>query len=437
VLDPSCLETDFMLHNRHLLPRLRDAPEDLRPCMSVPSVRNPSEASAELATRRDEASLHHPPNHAEGARALGARIHAIADRAAAYGCAGSHSARMELHLSGFFSMVASIIKPWTASIRLGRALHTPTAPGLLSPVDCPSVDMGCFFERIGPAACEPARSNLAQFRFNLPELHREGLADAHAVPSEFRHLGSFWWVSQLTHRLLRPRRALRTMLRTAARQSGLAAALAAGRPVVGMHVRHGDACIESEASRTARSCEPLAVYMAAISAYAAEIGATTYFLATDSEIVLEEARTKFPSFTFLHVPNVSRTGITQSAPSEILDEMIKRRMRTGQGVHQTQQHALWGAVDALLLARCDVLVGKFSSGLFRAAYALAAARRGGGLPPFVSLDAPWCADYGVPSGYNEQFPRRIPRNEFSEQIKPEGLDAPGLVHDVGVNVFLC
>ena len=59
------------------------------------------------------------------------------------------------------------------------------------------------------------------------------------------------------------------------------------------------------------------------------------------------------------------------------------------------------AVDALLLARCDVLVGKFTSGLFRAAYALAAARKGGMLPPFISLDAPWCADYGIPRGYND------------------------------------
>eukprot|EP00964_Phaeocystis_antarctica_P067699 scaffold40984_cov61-Phaeocystis_antarctica.AAC.2 len=42
-------------------------------------------------------------------------------------------------------------------------------------------------------------------------------------------------------------------------------------------------------------------------------------------------------------------------------------------------------------ARCDVLVGKFTSGLFRAAYQLSAAEHGL-LRPFVSLDAPWCAD---------------------------------------------
>ena len=45
-------------------------------------------------------------------------------------------------------------------------------------------------------------------------------------------------------------------------------------------------------------------------------------------------------------------------------------------------------------ARCDVLVGKFTSGLFRAAYQLSAAEHGL-LRPFVSLDAPWCAHRGV------------------------------------------
>ena len=97
-------------------------------------------------------------------------------------------------------------------------------------------------------------------------------------------------------------------------------------------------------------------------------------------------------------------------------------------------------VDALLLARCDVLVGKFSSGLFRAAYALAAARRDGSLPPFISLDAPWCADYGVPAGYNEDFPQRGTRSwqkGGTEQIVPEAAAGMGEIRDVGVNTFLC
>ena len=144
-----------------------------------------------------------------------------------------------------------------------------------------------------------------------------------------------------------------------------------------------------------------------------------------------------PSFV-----QVSRTGRTTSAPSEILDELVKRRARTGVGVGRTQQHALSGALDALLLARCDVLVGKFSSGLFRAAYALASARRGGALPPFISLDAPWCADYGVPAGYNDNFPLRYDENagapRMVEQINPDDVGAAtGVVRLSTANEFLC
>ena len=350
-----------------------------------------------------------------------------------------------------------MLKPWTASLRMGRAFLTPTAPGLFSTErgmewaggSCPrsgaggSVEWACHFERIGPLKCEPASSAPARILFNLPEQHREGLSDAHSLPTPFRHLGSFWWVSQLTHRLMRPRRQgkLRTMLREAARESGLAAALSRRTPVIGMHVRHGDACMAAETSRTARSCEPLRVYMQAIEEYARAIGSTTIFVATDSERVLADGVALFPRYKFLHVPNVSRTGVTKPAPTEVLDEVLKRRARTGAGVASTQHDALTAAVDALLLARCDVLVGKFSSGLFRAAYALAAARRGGALPPFVSLDAPWCADYAVPAGYNDNFPRREEAGlmRLSEQIDPDGGGGGGVseLRRAEHNIFLC
>ena len=325
---------------------------------------------------------------------------------------------------------------------------TPTAPGLFDPNVCPRkaagglVEWSCHFERLGPSKCEPASVRHPRVLFNLPEQRREGLSDAHSLPARFQHLGSFFWVSQLTSRLLKPKRfgRLRAMLRAAVRESGLLAALSKHSPVIGMHVRHGDACMKSETSRTARSCEPLSAYMSTIEPYAAAIGASTIFIATDSERVLADARSQFPGFTFLHIPNVTRTGLTTPAPTEVLDEVIKRRARTGVGVERTQHDALTAAVDALLLARCDVLVGKFSSGLFRAAYALAAARRGGALPPFVSLDAPWCADYAVPAGFNDNFPRREreARDAWTEQIDPDSFKGGATeLRRAEQNTFLC
>ena len=56
-----------------------------------------------------------------------------------------------------------------------------------------------------------------------------------------------------------------------------------------------------------------------------------------------------------------------------------------------------GVLVALLLSMCDVFVGKHTSNVFRTAYELHVARCDCA-PPFVSLDAPWCADWGVWAG---------------------------------------
>ena len=71
--------------------------------------------------------------------------------------------------------------------------------------------------------------------------------------------------------------------------------------------------------------------------------------------------------------------------------------------------------------------------------------RGGRLPPFVSLDAPWCADYGVVSGYNDDFPLRDHGGAFKgdEQVLPEkGIPtgrsrASAPVRDFNRNMFQC
>ena len=52
-------------------------------------------------------------------------------------------------------------------------------------------------------------------------------------------------------------------------------------------MRHGDSCIAAEASRTARTCEPLAKYVDAVYPYLEAHGVRTVFLATDSEEVGE------------------------------------------------------------------------------------------------------------------------------------------------------
>ena len=46
---------------------------------------------------------------------------------------------------------------------------------------------------------------------------------------------------------------------------------------------------------------------------------------------------------------------------------------------------------------CDIFIGKHTSNLFRSAYELHAGRCNCAAP-FVSLDAPWCFDWGAEAG---------------------------------------
>jgi len=54
-------------------------------------------------------------------------------------------------------------------------------------------------------------------------------------------------------------------------------------------------------------------------------------------------------------------------------------------------------MDLALLGSGDAFVGKFTSNIDRIAYALQYANAKT-YTPYVSLDAPWCFDFGVRSG---------------------------------------
>ena len=75
---------------------------------------------------------------------------------------------------------------------------------------------------------------------------------------------------------------------------------------------------------------------------------------------------------------------------------VAQRVRKGLNKHNYRE-AWLATLDAMLLAKTDVLVGQMTSTLFRSAISLRAAKCDC-LLPFVSLDAPFCSDYGVKAG---------------------------------------
>ena len=142
----------------------------------------------------------------------------------------------------------------------------------------------------------------------------------------------------------------------------------------------------------ARTCEPLSAYMPHVRRVARLVGATSVYLATDSARVLADARLYASEFSF-HTMNLSSA---YESHDTLWDKKVRTRLRDGLA-ERSFREAWEATVDMMLLSECDGFVGKFTSNFFRNAYSLKAAACDCA-PPFVSLDAPWCFDYGLRVG---------------------------------------
>ena len=107
---------------------------------------------------------------------------------------------------------------------------------------------------------------------------------------------------------------------------------------------------------------------------------TDVLVATDGGEAVLNATRRYPHLRWHY-----RTG----APRQSVD--IDRAMVRWRNFSMPHEVASAALIDTLLLAEASALVGKMTSNVFRAAFELAVARNGGAcVPPYVSLDAPWC-----------------------------------------------
>ena len=308
------------------------------------------------------------------------------------GCGHGEAATTTLLPAGFFSTLHGVLKPLAHAVRSGTALRTPSLAAFTGP-SCRARDLSCFFERMEGELCGSGAQH------NHLDLEDEGfvrdesfsLQGPKLIPVAFRSRGWFWYTSQLLSWVMRPNAALAADIKAALEASRLGAALRRG-PVIGVHVRHGDACLARERRRMGRTCYSLERHLARVRGYARAHGIWTVYLATDSEKVLDEAR-RSTEFQFLWLPNVTRQRAT---PARIIDRTVRRRVATGE-THLSAREAWQATVDVMLLAECALLVGQMTSTLFRTAISLRAAACDC-VMPFASLDAPFCSDYGVRSG---------------------------------------
>lgn len=214
-------------------------------------------------------------------------------------------------------------------------------------------------------------------------LHRGSDIDGYPtiVPAEYRKMGLFWYFSQLLAYLMRPNYKFRRHLETVKKK--LNWDVLEG-PVLSLHIRHGDACTGIEPKIKSRRCDDLNTYMESVFHVAKRYGVKSIYLSTDDQAVIDGTN-NYTEFTWLY------QKLDTSSRSVIEWDRIED---LGLSTFALAQELL---IDIFLLSEGDIFVGKFTSNVDRIAYALMTVRKSG-LAPYLSLDSPWCFDWGVKSG---------------------------------------
>ena len=253
-------------------------------------------------------------------------------------------------------------------------------------------DLDCYLHAVAGEACgrvkERARRKVKSFRVAGKRQNRCAIGRLCNDVSHFKHLPSDFedaGMGLLAYRavmaayLARPNAPTASMLDI----DGLKRRLGFASPMIGLHVRHGDACHTTD--RKGR-CGGLEAYMPALRTLAARYGTRRVFVSTDDDAVLAEAEAhtrEGGEFDFVFTGGFNR----QLYDSK---QQIEKRKGLWDGTnddgHAIMQSSL---ADVLLLAECDVFVLHLLSNLSRLALELAAARLQK-VPPYISVDGPWC-----------------------------------------------
>jgi hypothetical protein len=125
-------------------------------------------------------------------------------------------------------------------------------------------------------------------------------------------------------------------------------------------------------------------------------GVSTIFLSSDSREVIRDASKYKDRFTFLTID-----GGSYHSPGTMNISWDQLAARRSYKQARPTMEAFHIIAAMLLLSECDMLIGKFSSNVFRIAFQLLMSSREQCVPPYVGLDGPWCSDWGMPSGIGE------------------------------------
>jgi len=198
----------------------------------------------------------------------------------ACGCATATRAVMEGKI-GLGGELSALLKPFRAAFDARARFRTPS----IQRVGCAADGDAAACLGLEPLDRCGAGAGAGGFSARLAGKRLAATpAAAHA------HRGLFWWTSQAAAFLARPDGA--TLGRLWAAQDRLD--WAARRPVLGVHVRRGDTCLDGGRGEIrkhkGRTCDGLAPYAARARAMIDAHGFRSVFLATDDPQIVAEAQ---------------------------------------------------------------------------------------------------------------------------------------------------
>ena len=249
-------------------------------------------------------------------------------------------------------------------------------------------DMDCYLGPVAGGSClDLKRRERTKYRgYSGPRAHPnrcaigkwcDDVSHFKRVPKKFQTQGLFWWRTATVAALVKMNRDTDALLRLeeVKRKIGFVS------PIIGVHVRHGDAC-----HTTARKgrCKGLASYLPELRSLRDRYQTRRVFLATDDESVIRASRrfaTEF-DFVFLSSPEIDRKLFDSKEQIEYRKNLWNGASNVG---HKIMMASLY---DMLLLGHSDYLILHLLSNMSRLALELAAARAKK-VPPFSSVDGPW------------------------------------------------
>ena len=211
-------------------------------------------------------------------------------------------------------------------------------------------------------------------RFGAPLYDERSFFDR--IDKRWLKRGRFWLMSQVIHFLTRPNEKLKAKLDRERASMGVLR-----RPVLGLHVRKGDACGDRG------ECRDLKDYMPTVNKMIQMYGYRTVFIATPDPSVLTKVK-NFPNVSFKFLPTTNTTMLMKKLHYRKIDDAIAA------GVVDAGEEFEEAMISAYLLSESDGFIGGFSSNAARMAYSMLASGSNGCIKPFDSFDLNWCGAFG-------------------------------------------